>query len=200
MMVSGGSVGRPRHGAVRKDQSATAARAYIAARLAGRLDQQFLTADLGVALNMSAVQRASGKIHWRPPSYKPRGRAAGGPPPTSGTALRDWLAVRANELGLSVGLVTIPVSGAQAQRELYRALQSVLGVVHLLRAGDGPDRRVVALIVTDGNDDRRRLRSELDEYADGWDWAEIDDETITPAVQTWRHLTLMAARREDLLA
>jgi hypothetical protein len=199
-MVSGRPVGRPREGAPRKERSTTAVRAYVAGRLAGRLDQEFLAGDLGVAVNMSAIQRASGPLHWRPPNYKPRGRAAGGPAPPSGTALRDWLAVRTDELRLSLGLVTLPVPGAQAQRELYHALQSVLGVVHLVRAGDGPTRRVVALVVTDGDDDRRRLRAELEEYADSWEWSEVDEETVNPAVQTWRHLTLLAARDEDLLA
>lgn len=199
-MVAGGSVGRPREGAKRKDRSVTGVRAYIAARLAGQFDQDFLTADLGVALSVSAVSRASGELHWRPPNYKPRGRAAGGPPPPSGTALRDWLVVRTAELQLSLGLVTFPVSGANAQRELYRALLAVLGVVHLVRAGDGPGRRVVALVVTDGADDRRRLRAELDEFADAWEWSEVDDETVEPAIATWRHLALAAARSEDLLA
>lgn len=199
-MVSRGPVGRPLEGAKRKDHSVTGVRAYIAARLAGQLDQGFLTADLGVALSVSAVFRASRELHWRPPNYKPRGRAAGGPPRPSGTALRDWLAVRTAELQLSLGLVTFPVSGASAQRELYRALQAVLGVVHLVRAGDGPGRRVVALVVTDGDDDRRRLRAELDEFADDWEWSEVDDETVEPAIATWRNLALAAARSEDLLA
>jgi hypothetical protein len=199
-MVSGRPAGRPRHGASRKDRSVTAARAYIAGRLAGQLDHAFLADNLGVALNMSAVNRASGELHWRPPNYKPRGRAAGGPTPSSGTALRDWLAVRASELHLGAGLVTFPVDGAQAQREIYRDLHAVAGVVQLMRAGDGRERRVLALVLTDGEDDRRRLRSALDEFADDWEWTEVDEETVEPAVQTWRHLALVAARRDELLA
>lgn len=198
-MVSGRAAGTPSHGATRKDRSVTATRAYIAGRLAGQLDKDFLT-DLGVALSVSAVHRATGDLHWRPPNYKPRGQAAGGPPPPSGTALRDWLAIRASELHLGIALVTFPVASAQAQRELYRHLQAIPGVVQLVRAGAGRDRRVLALVLTDGEDDRRRLRSALDEFADDWDWSEVDEETVEPAVQTWRHLSLAAARREDLLA
>ena len=199
-MVPATPVGRPREGTTRKDRSVTAVRAYIAARLAGRLDQDFLTNDLRVALSVSAIHRASRELHWRSPAYKPRGLAAGGPAPAAGTALRDWLAVRPHELQLGIGLVTIPIQGTQPQRELYRALQSVLGVVQLVRVGDGGDRRVLALVVTDGEDDRRRLRSEFDEYADDWDWSEVDDETVEPAVQTWTHLVHAAARREGLTA
>jgi hypothetical protein len=199
-MVSHRPAGRPRHGAVRKDRSVSAARAYIAGRLAGQLDQSFLADDLGVALNMSAVNRAAGQSHWRPPNYKPRGQAAGRPPASSGTAIRDWLAIRASELQLGVGLVAFPVAGAQAQRQLYRDLQAVAGVVQLLRAGDGRDRQVLALVLTDGEDERRRLRSALDEFADNWKWAEVDEETVEPAVQTWRHLAVVAARRDGLLA
>jgi hypothetical protein len=62
------------------------------------------------------------------------------------------------------------------------------------------DRRVLALVLTDGEDDRRRLRSALDEFADGCEWTEVDEETVEPAVQTWRHLALVAARRAELLA
>lgn len=199
-MVPGGSVGRPRHGDVRKERSVAAVRAYIASRLAGQLDEAFLTDELGIALNTTAVRRAAGPWHWRPPGYKPPGRAGAGAPPPSGTAMRDWLAVRATELNLGLGLLAFPVASAQAQRELYRALAQVLGVVHVLAAGDGRDRHVVALVLTDGDDDRRRLRSELDELGDGWRWDEVDHETVEPAVRTWRHLARTAARSEGLLA
>lgn len=199
-MVSRGSVGRPRHGDARKDRSVAAVRAYIACRLAGRLDHAFLADELGVALNTTAVRRAAGPLHWRPPGYRARGGAAGGSPPPSGTAMRDWLMVRPSELNLGLGLLTFPTAGAQAQRELYRTLGGVVGVVHVLAVGDGRDRRVVALVLTDGEDDRRRLRVELDEFGNGWQWDEVDDETLEPAVETWRHLARTAARREDLLA
>jgi hypothetical protein len=198
-MVSERAVGRPRDGSSRKDRSHSAVRSYVASRLVGRSDQDFLTKDLGVALNTSAVNRAAGPFHWRPPGYKPRGRAAGGPMPPSGTAIRGWLAVRPGELGLGVGLVTFAAAGAQAQRELYRTLQAVIGVAHLLAVGDGPDRRVIALVLTDGEQDRRRLRAQLDEFADSWHWDEVDDETVEPAIETWRYLARSAARREDLL-
>jgi len=196
-MVSGRAVGRPREGGPRKDRSDSAVRSYVAARLAERPDQDFLTGELGVAINTTAVSRAAGPLRWRPPGYKPRGRAAGGSPPPSGTAIRDWLAVRARELGLGLGLLTVPAAGAQ--RELYRALRSVVGIVHLLAVGDGRDRRVIALVLTDGEDDRRRLRAGLDEFADSWQWDEVDDETVEPAIETWRCLARSAARREGLL-
>jgi hypothetical protein len=107
--------------------------------------------------------------------------------------------VRPGELELGFGLVTFATAGAQAQRELYRALQAVVGITHLLAVGDGRDRRVVALVLTDGEQDRRRLRTQLDEFADSWRWDEVDDETVEPAIETWRCLARSAARREDLL-
>ena len=57
---------------------------------------------------------------------------------------------------------------------------------------------MIALVLTDSEDDRRRLRAELDEFVGDWSWAEIDLETVEPAIQTWRGLAQLAGRREGL--
>jgi len=201
-MVSTRPVGRPRTGKARKDQSVTAVRAYIASHLAGRLDQSFLADDLGVALNTTAVRRAGRARHWRPPGYRPRGRASGtattGTQPSPPSAFRDWLAVDASVLDLGLGLITLVVTTARNQRDVYRRMSKLAGVVQLFAAGNGKNRRVVGLVLTDGEADRRRLRAELDELDDDWSWDVIDHETVEPGLQTWRHLVQQAAAREAL--
>ena len=201
-MVPGSPVGRPRVGKVRKDESETAVRAYVASRLAARPDQAFLTEDLRVALNTTAVRRAGGARHWRPPGYKPPGRVAPSHAaphqPASPKAFRDWLAVDGVTLNLGVGLVTIAVASGRSQRDVYRRLCLLAGVVHVFAAGDGTDRRVFAVVLTDGESDRRRLRAELDELADDWRWDDVDQETVEPALGTWIHLVRQAADREAL--
>lgn len=183
------------------DRSTTAVRAYIATRLEGRTDEGFLNDDLGVALNTTAVRRAAGPWRWRPPGYQRPGRRAESiQQPGAGTAIRDWLTVQAGDLDLGLGLLTFDVTGAQAQRELYRAVAAVAGVVQVLAAGDGHDRRVFAVVITDGERDRRRLRSTVDELGHDWRWDEVDHETVEPAIRTWRHLARAAARREGLLS
>jgi hypothetical protein len=206
-MVAAGSVGRPLTGSVRKDESATAVRAYVAGRLEARGDDAYLHEELGVDLNSTAVRRAAGRVQWRPPGYRPPGRQPapavdaddGGQVPQSDTAIRDWLAVDADKLELGVSLVTVPVTTGRAQRDVYRALARIVGVVQVLAAGSGRGRRVLAVVLTDGESDRRRVRSLLDELADDWSLDAIDLQTVVPALRTWRHLAQSAARRERLL-
>jgi hypothetical protein len=80
----------------------------------------------------------------------------------------------------------------------YQRLQRVVGVVQLLATSAGKERQVVALVLVDGANDRRRLEDQLDELVADWAWQYVDLQTVEPAVATWRHLACEAARREQL--
>jgi hypothetical protein len=202
-MVPGGSVGRPLDGTVRKERSATALRAYIASRVAGRPDEAFLRRDIGLALNTTAVRRAAGPLRWHPPGHKPPGRPPSTPPSASSDApergaIRDWVTVDAAALDLGAAVITIPADSIRAQATIYRALTRLIGVVRVFTAGDGEHRKVVAIVLVDGESDRRRLRAQLDETAYEWHWDDVDSETVEPALATWKHLARLAAASEGL--
>src|SRR4051794_6040633 len=57
-MVARGQVGRPARGLVPQEQSQTALRAFVAAKLAGRQDPAFYADELGVLVNATAAGRA----------------------------------------------------------------------------------------------------------------------------------------------
>jgi hypothetical protein len=203
-MVAGGEVGRPTHGALPQEQSKTAIRAFVAAKLAGRQDSGFYTDELGVLVNATAAGRAGHRLLWHPPGYQPPGpKPKGGQSPPSAdrpeAALRDWLAVDTQALDLGIALVTCLAPSRRAQLTLYRDVRRLPGVLQAFLAASGDARHVFALVVTDGEVDRRRLRANLDGLATEWRWHELDQQTTTPAVATWRHLARLAARSEDLL-
>ena len=138
-------------GSVRMDESQTAVRAYIAARLDGRTDDAYLREELGLALNTTAVRRAASARHWRPSGYRSPGRQRATSldetqvqAPVEVPAMRDWLAVEPDLLDLGIGLVSVSSVDGPAQRDAYRALSQLPGVVQALAVGDGAERRVLA--------------------------------------------------------
>jgi hypothetical protein len=198
-MVPGRAVGRPNVGLKRKDKSATALRAYVAGQVHGRTDQDFLTGELEVVLNTTAVRRAATSAQWRTPAYKRPGRKSTTAAPSwADAAVRGWVAVQPANMKLGAALITIPVVNARAQTIIYRGLQRLNGVIHAWACGDGERRKVVAVALIDGEDDRRRLRAQLDDVAADWQWDDVDHETVEPALRTWRHLTRIAAQAEGL--
>lgn len=202
-------VGRPPHGDVPKARSETAKRAYIAGRLAHRSGPSFLD-EIGVALNVSAVSRAGRALLWHPPHYNPRGRkpkeaAPRGERATDGTspsgALREWLDVDAGALDIGAALVTVDFESQRQQRSAYRDLRGVAGVVQLVapvRGDQMQKHRLLAMVLVDGEGDRRRLRERLSEVDGDWAWQDIALQTVEPAVRTWSELTRIAAHREGL--
>jgi hypothetical protein len=198
-MVPGRPVGRPRVGLKRKEQSATALRAYVAGQLHGRADQAFFTRELEVALSTTAVRRAATARQWHPPTYQRPGReSTAATPPWPDAAVRGWVAIQPANMRLGAALITTPVVNARSQASIYRGVQRLNGVVHAWACGDGDRRKVVAVALIDGEHDRRRLRAQLDDVAAGWQWDDVDHETIEPALRTWRHLTRVAAQAEGL--
>lgn len=198
-MVPGRPVGRPNVGLKRKDKSATALRAYVAGQLHGRTDEDFLTRELEVVLNTTAVRRAATQGQWRSSTYHRPGRESTATGPSWGdAAVRGWVAVQPANMKLGAALIIVPVVNARAQATIYRGLQRLNGVVHAWACGDGERRKVVAVALIDGEDDRRRLRAQLDDVAADWQWDDVDHETVEPALRTWRHLTRIAAQAEGL--
>lgn len=202
--MSDRKVGRPAMGAVAKERSTTATRAYVAARLAQTTDAQFLD-SLGVALNSSAVSRAGRAILWHPPDYKPRGRVAHTGPRTvkaGKPALRDWLAVNADALDLRAFIIQLAFESRAKQMTAYRKLQSIVGIVHVmtLSSDENEHRRLMAMALTDDDADRERLANELRRLSPDWSWREVEEETLQPALPTWKSLTKAAAQREGLIS
>jgi hypothetical protein len=205
--MSDREVGRPATGAVAKERSSTAARAYVAARLAQTTDAQFLD-GLGVPLNSSAISRAGRAILWHPPDYKPRGRRADDPSTALRTvkaakpALRDWLAVNADALDLRAYIIQLAFENRAEQMTAYRKLQRMVGIVHVMTLSSGEDerRRLMATALIDDDADRERLTKGLCRLSSDWSWREVEEETLRPALPTWMSLTKAAARREGLIA
>jgi hypothetical protein len=108
------------------------------------------------------------------------------------------MAVNPERLELEAGFVVVDAASRRAQRSVYQRLQRVVGVVQLLATSAGKERQVVALVLVDGANDRRRLEDQLDELVADWAWQYVDLQTVEPAVATWRHLAREAARREQL--
>jgi hypothetical protein len=199
-------VGRPPAGNVAKEQSATARRAYVAARLEQQYDQSFID-GLGVSLSRAALSRAGTALLWHRPGYKPRGRHAGeprkaqlSPPHAEPTAFRDWLAVDLLRLDLHVELLTVSFESKSAQAHGAKRLKAIPGVVQLMRVtAAGNERSVVAVALSDDDDDRQRLHEAVAGIGASREWHRVESETVEPAVATWRHLAQIAARREGLL-
>lgn len=201
-------VGRPPKGGVAQERSETAKRAYVAVRLAQRSGQSFLD-ELGLAINRSALSRAGAPLLWHPTDYAARGRKRsdasskreGEARPSAAGALRDWLDVDPAALDLSAALITFQFESQRRQRRAYRDLGGVAGVVQLLmlvRSDETQKYRLLAVALTDGESDRRRLRERFGEVDGEWAWQDIELQTVEPAVRTWKHLTCITARREGL--
>jgi hypothetical protein len=201
--MSDTQVGRPPAGSVAKAASATALRAYVAARLEQQSDQPYLD-ELGVALSRSALSRAGASLLWHRPDYRPRGRTSMTPNPAGPpgpVAFRDWLAVHPQQLDLKVELLTMAFKTKPAQTRGAAKLRTVPGVVQLLRvagaAADG-QRSLIAIALSDDADDRRRLHDSVAKIG-AYRWQEVEEEIVEPAVATWRHLAQLAAAREGLV-
>jgi hypothetical protein len=199
-MMAPRSAGRPASGLLRKERSVTALRAFIAGALEQRHGGAYLR-ELGVDVAPIAVTRAAAPVRWRPASYQRPGPKTASPPPSprpENVAVRDWMAVNPERLELEAGFVVVDAASRRAQRSVYQRLQRVVGVVQLLATSAGKARQVVALVLVDGANDRRRLEDQLDELVADWAWQYVDLQTVEPAVATWRHLAREAARREQL--
>jgi len=198
-------VGRPATGTIAKERSATAARAYVASRLAQTSDAQFLD-GLGVALNPSAVSRAGRAMLWHPAGYKPRGRVGEEPAvtprtvKTTGPALRDWLAVDTDALDLRAFVAMLTVDTQAQQLSAYRTLQRTVGIVHVMTLSPESEarRRLLATALIDEDDDRQWLAEAFGRLSSTWSWLQVEQETLEPALRTWKALTKAAARREGL--
>jgi hypothetical protein len=205
--MPGRKVGRPPTGAVAKERSTTATRAYIATRLAQRADAHFLE-GLGVALNASAISRAGRATLWHPADYKPRGRVAAESTATPRTAqlakpaLRDWLAVSADALDLRAFVVQLAFESRAERLAAYRKLQRTVGIVHVMTLSSDDDERcrLMATVLVDDDSDRDRLANAFRGLSSDWSWLEVEEETVRPALPTWKSLTKAAARREGLIA
>lgn len=200
-------VGRPATGTIAKERSATAARAYVASRLAQTSDAQFFD-GLGVALNPSAVSRAGRAMLWHPADYMPRGRVAEEPTATPRTvkttrpALRDWLAVDADALDLRAFVAMLTVDTRAQQLSAYRTLQRTVGIVHVMTVSSESEdrRRLMATALIDDDADRQRLAKAFERLSLTWSWLQVEQETLKPALRTWKSLTKAAAKREGLTA
>jgi hypothetical protein len=147
---------------------------------------------------------------WHPPDYNPRGRKTPdglSAPQEEATdvpagALREWLAVDPEALDLGAAVVIFDFDSHRKQTTAYRDLGEVAGVVQLVALGrGGPDQkhRLLAVVLTDSEEDNRRLRDRLGHVDGEWLWHDIELQTVEPAVRTWRHLARVQAEREGLL-
>lgn len=190
-------------GTVPQRQSRTALFSYIAGRLAGVCvtDQaRFYEVELRVRIGRDGAEHAAGLRRHPQPGKRARGPAPAQPQPVvrpEDAALREWLLVEEHKLDLDSAMIRFPGSGRR-QSDLLRGLDGVHGVRQVIELSE--QRDVLAIVIFDGRDDRRRLRAELEELAWSMIWEDIESESHDPATATWKHLARHAAGGEGLLA
>ena len=145
---------------------------------------------------------------WHPAGYKPRGRVAEEPAATPRTvkttrpAIRDWLAVDTDALDLRAFVAMLTVETQAQQLSAYRTLQRTVGIVHVMTLSPESEdrRRLVATALIDDDADRQRLAKAFGRLSSTWSWLRVEQETLEPALRTWKSLTKAAAKREGLSA
>ena len=119
---------------------------------------------------------------------------------TPGT-FREWLTVDPKPLNLIMELVTlISKTRASQMKAAWAALAAIPGVVHLLRVAANSDgqRKIIAITLSDGGADRGRLHDAVARVSHAAEWHDVEDESVDPAISTWRRLARLAAEREGL--
>jgi hypothetical protein len=192
------SMARPPVGTVRQSSSRTALFAYITARLHGsppRDHDEFFRQEIGVAIGRDGAERAARPHRFESPRKKTRGTPAGPVTRVDG-ALRDWLLVDEQRLGLETALIRFPGDGRK-QTELLDILKALPGIRQVVETA--PRREIVVIAVFRDAQARRDLRAQLEEVAGRILWEEILEETHTPALATWAALARGAAVTEQLV-
>ncbi len=180
-------------------QSSTGIFAFIAARLGGHSDastDEFLR-GLGLKITARGSRRAATPYLEVSPHKKKRGpRAGSAVAAPRRTAIRGWLLVDEDKLGLEKALVRFPGNG-RARPELRRALERLPAVRQVLELEH--DRELVAVVVFADAEGRARVQAQLAELTtDARIWDGILRETQLPARQMWSDLARRAAQAEDL--
>ncbi|MDQ3163410.1 MAG: hypothetical protein M3Q92_11375 [Actinomycetota bacterium] len=109
-------------------------------------------------------------------------------------AVRSWLHVDTDQLDLFTALVRVRSTHVGA----YGGLDEIAGVVQVLRLEAEGD--LLALVLYEQRSDRARLRARLEELGEIMSWEVVSNQSVEPALATWRALTKQAAEREGLLA
>jgi len=190
---------RPSVGTVPQATSQTGLFAYIAARLHGsppRDHSRFFRDELGVAVGRNGAEAAAKPHRFESPHQKRRGSPAG-PITRRDSALRDWLLIDEQQLGLETALIRFPGDGRK-QTQLIGMLDHLPGVRQVVETA--PRREIVIVAVFSGARARQELRARLEEVAEQMIWDEILKETHVPSLVTWAALSREAAVRESLLA
>ena len=177
-------------GTVAQARSRAAIVGYLAARAADAAAGEVAgwLAARGIAIRERGLKDALGL------------RRAPGPPTSENEPpdevgwIRDAVEFDATKLDLDLAVVIFP--GRERPEPLRELLRTTPGV---LRVYEGWDRDLVAIIVYDGAQERRRLQTLLDEHEPRLQWIVVREVDDAPASRTWEELAVRIARAEGLL-
>jgi hypothetical protein len=182
----GGNMARPPVGSVPQDQTNTALFAFLALRLAAveRDDYDSELAAMGLSVGANGAKRAGQRV-------RDEAREAGRDDP-----LTEWMMVDEHALGLEKVIIRVPGSTADIGR--VRALLTALPVIRHLIEGEVTGDLYAVAVVRNG-EERRDLRTQLDEMADPAPFMEpIRHEDQLRARGLWRELAQRSAPEEQL--